>query len=102
MLNEFIAYGAEGGAVTSRLMAVLPMYAVLGAFFYFVLIRPQRKKQKAHKEMLNSISEGDQCITAGGIIGEAVSINDEVVVLRVDKGVKLTFKRSSISSVKKK
>lgn len=102
MLNEFIAYGAEAGGAASGLLSMLPMLAIWAVVIYLMMIRPQRKKQKAHKNMLDSMKIGDKCETVGGIIGEVLSINDEVVVLKVDKGVKITFKRSSISSVEAK
>ena len=69
------------------------------AVFYFVLILPNKKKQKKQKEMLDSIKEGTEVITAGGIRGKVISVNGDYVDVRVDKGVKITFRKSAISTV---
>ena len=69
------------------------------AVFYFLLILPNKRKQKKQKQMLDSIKEGAHVITAGGIKGTVASVNDEYIELRVDKGVKITFRKSAISTV---
>lgn len=97
MLNNFIAYAADGANPNYTGMAVTVV--VWAAVFYFLLIRPNKKKQKAHQEMMASLHAGTSVITAGGIKGDVVSVNDEFVVVKVDKGVNLTFKKSSIASV---
>lgn len=69
------------------------------AVFYFLLIRPNKKKQKKQQEMLDSIKEGTEVLTIGGIKGTVVSVLGDYVEIRVDKGVKLTFRKSAISTV---
>ena len=84
-----------------------PMLIALFAIFYFFLIRPQQKKQKESKSMLESVTKGDQVVTIGGIVGTVVNIkekkdaktNDDIIVLKVSDTTKLELLRSSISRV---
>ncbi len=69
------------------------------AVFYFLLIQPNKKKQKKQQEMLDSIKEGTDVLTIGGIKGTVVSVLGDYVEIRVDKGVKLTFRKSAISTI---
>lgn len=75
------------------------MIAVWGLIIYLFMIVPNRKKAKKQKEMMDSLKEGTNVVTIGGIKGTIVSVNDEEVELRVDKGVKITFVKSAISRV---
>jgi len=65
--------------------------------FYFLLIRPQKKRQKQHQDMLNSIKRGDQVVTAGGIYGTVRDVKDDSFILEVSDGVKIRVLRSAIS-----
>lgn len=69
------------------------------AVFYFLLILPNKKKQKKQQEMLDSIKEGSEVVTIGGIKGTVVSVLGDYVEIRVDKGVKITFRKSAIATV---
>ncbi|MBL0387479.1 preprotein translocase subunit YajC [Tumebacillus sp. ITR2] len=69
--------------------------------FYFLLIRPQQKRQKDRLGMLNELKSGDKIVTIGGLHGTIDSIDDKTVVLKVSETTKLTFERSAISTVKK-
>lgn len=86
---------AAGGGLFSMIFPFILMIAV----FYFLLIRPQQKKQKARTAMLSALKKGDKIITIGGLHGTIVEITDDTVVLRVNDVTKLTFDRSSISHV---
>ena len=97
MFNNFVVYAAEAGK--ANYTGMIFTLAIWGAVFYFLLIRPNKKKQKEHQEMMNTLKEGVPVITAGGIKGEVATVTDEFVIIRVDKGVKLTVKKSSISSI---
>ncbi len=67
--------------------------------FYFLLIRPNKKRQKEQQNLLNSLKEGAEVITIGGIKGTIAFVGEDYVELRVDKGVKLTFRKSAIANV---
>ncbi|MEK8131519.1 preprotein translocase subunit YajC [Paenibacillus filicis] len=72
------------------------MFVVL----YFLLIRPQQKRQKTRNMMLGNLKKGDKIVTIGGLHGTILEINDDNVIVRVNDVTKLTFERSAINSVK--
>jgi preprotein translocase subunit YajC len=69
------------------------------AFLYFLLIRPQRAQQRKHAEMLGALKPGDEVLTAGGIYGEVVQLDEERVMLEVDEDVRIAVARRSIASI---
>jgi preprotein translocase subunit YajC len=75
------------------------MFGLMFAIFYFLLIRPQQKKQRQRAAMLNTLSKGDKVVTVGGLHGTIAEISDDTVVLKVNDVTKLTFDRSSINNV---
>ena len=87
--------GQQGGLV--GMMLPLAMFA---AIFYFMIIRPQKKKQKAHEEMLASISRGSTIITAGGFFGIVREVLDDSYIIELDEGVKARILKSSVSMKK--
>lgn len=84
---------------SSSLMTMLLPFVLMFVVFYFLLIRPQQKKQKARNMMLNQLKRGDKVTTIGGLHGTIMEITDDTVVLRVNDATKLTFDRSAISNV---
>jgi preprotein translocase subunit YajC len=91
---------ASGDEATagSSIMAFLPLVAIIG-IFYFLIIRPQSKKQKETQKMLAALKKGDKIVTIGGIHGVIQTIRENSVIVRVDESTKLEFSRSAISSV---
>jgi preprotein translocase subunit YajC len=85
----------QGG---SAFLQFLPFIAII-AIFYFLIIRPQNKKQKDTQRMLDALKKGDRVVTIGGIHGIIQTVRDHSVILKVDDNVKLEFNRSAISSV---
>ncbi|MGM0874396.1 MAG: preprotein translocase subunit YajC [Bacillota bacterium] len=79
---------------------VLPL-VLMFAIFYFLLIRPQQKQQKAVREMQNSLQKGEKIITIGGLHGILDSIDENKIVVKVGDGTRLTFDRKSIREVVK-
>ena len=88
-------FGQQGGLV--GMMLPLGMFA---AIFYFMIIRPQKKKQKAHEEMLASISRGSTIITAGGFFGIVREVLDDSYIIELDEGIKARILKSSVSMKK--
>ncbi|MBO9130478.1 preprotein translocase subunit YajC [Bacillus sp. 165] len=82
------------------LMNVLPLVAMF-AIFYFLLIRPQQRRQKEVVAMQNNLKKGDQVITIGGLHGIVDSVTDATVVVKAGNGSHLTFERNAIREVKK-
>ncbi len=69
-----------------------------GLIFYFFMWRPQAKRAKDHKALLAGLSKGDEVITAGGILGKVVRLNDDYVVLEVSGDTELTFQKTHVSA----
>jgi len=86
---------AEGG---NPIMSFLPLIAIIG-IFYFLILRPQSKKQKETQKMLSAVKKGDRVITVGGIHGVIYTVKESTVIIKVDENVKLEFNRTAISSV---
>lgn len=81
-------------------MALLPPMIMMFAIFYFILIRPQQKKQKETQRMLDDLKEGDQVVTLSGIHGSVKKIKDDVVMLQIADNVKIKINRTSIAALK--
>ena len=90
--------GGEGGAA-GGLGSLLPLI-IMFAIFYFLLIRPQQKRAKQHKELVNNLKQGDQVVSAGGIHGKIVSVDENAVTLEIATGVKIKMNRTAITDVK--
>lgn len=86
--------GAEGGG--TMVSFVLPMVFMV-VIFYFLLIRPQQKKAKEHKALLDNLKKGDRIITSGGIIGTIINIDDQIVNLEVADRVRIDLGRAYIA-----
>ena len=86
--------GSPGGS----LFSFLPLVAIV-AIFYFLILRPQNKKQKETKQMLSALKKGDRVITIGGIHGVIQTIRESTVIVRVDDNTKIEFNRAAIASV---
>ncbi len=81
-----MAPAGEGGGQQSP-FAFLIFMGLLFAIFYFILLRPQYKRQKEHRQLLENLKKGDKVITSGGIYGTIVAVSDQVVTLEIaDKG----------------
>ncbi|HLB25639.1 MAG TPA: preprotein translocase subunit YajC [Nitrospirota bacterium] len=86
--------GAAGGA-PSMFTQLFPLIAIF-AIFYFLLIRPQQKKAKEHRHMLDNLKKGDRVVTSGGIHGTIFSLTPEVVTLIIAENVKIKVGRGFI------
>ncbi|XID93631.1 preprotein translocase subunit YajC [Paenibacillaceae bacterium WGS1546] len=91
----WLAETPGGGGIWMTLLPFVLMFAI----FYFLLIRPQQKKQKQRGAMLNALKKGDKVVTIGGLHGTITEITDDTVVLKVNDVTKLTFDRSSVNNV---
>jgi preprotein translocase subunit YajC len=92
--------GGPGGGAQSALASIVPLILMF-AIFYFLLIRPQQKKAKEHKALLDALKKGDQVKTAGGIHGKVSAINDNVVTLEIASGVNVKIDKGFIASIQK-
>ena len=90
---------AGDDATSSLGTSIWPMLifiVVLFGLMYFVLIRPQRKRQRDHQDMLTELRKGTKVITAGGIYGQIESVSDDSFVLRIDSGATIRIAKSSV------
>ena len=79
-------------------MSFLPLILIF-VVFYFVLIRPQTKKQKEHQEMINALEVGNEVVTAGGILGKIQEMNENYVQLEISENITIKIQRQTISSL---
>ena len=82
----------------SSLMSMLPL-VLMFVVLYFVMIRPQMKKQKEHKSMIDSLAKGDEVATVGGVLGKVTKLGDSYMSLEVANGVELQVQRSAVVQV---
>lgn len=86
---------------TSALVQYLPIVVIIVAF-YFILIRPQQKRQKERNAMLKAIEAGDNVVTIGGIHGSVVEMDEKTITLRVSDNTRIKFERSAVNAVREK
>jgi preprotein translocase subunit YajC len=89
---------AAGGEMHSTLMNMLPILVMFGVL-YLVMIRPQMKKQKEHKSMIESIVKGDEVVTAGGFLGRVSKLGDAFISVELATGVEVQMQRSAVVQV---
>jgi preprotein translocase subunit YajC len=90
--------GAGGGGAGGMIQTFIPFILII-AIFYFLIIRPQNKKQKETQKMLSALKKGDKIITVGGVHGVISAVRDGSVVVKVDDNTKIEFSRSAIATV---
>lgn len=98
-MNFFIsdAYAQAAGGSES-LLSLAPLVLIF-VVFYFLLIRPQSKRQKEHKEMVENMSTGDEVTTAGGILGKVTEVKDNFVKIQVADNVVVTVQKHTVGAV---
>ena len=89
---------AAGGDMQSTLMSMLPLLLMF-VVLYFVMIRPQMKRQKEHKAMIEALAKGDEVITAGGLLGKVSKIGDTYIGVELADGVEVQMQRSAVVQV---
>ena len=89
---------AAGSDMFTSLSGMLPL-VLMFVVLYFVMIRPQMKRQKEHKAMLEALAKGDEIVTAGGVAGKIAKMGDSYISLEVAAGVEIQVQRSAIAQV---
>ncbi len=92
---------AQTAAPPATVSPVFNLVFIFGtiAIVYFIAIRPQRKRQKEHSELVASLAKGDEVVTNSGILGKIVGLSDNYIVLNVSKNVDLKFQRFHVHAV---
>ena len=89
---------AAGGDFMSQISGMLPLVLMFVAL-YFIMIRPQMKRQTEHRAMIEALAKGDEVVTAGGLLGRVVDLNEQFLFVEVASGVKLQLQRQAITQV---
>jgi len=92
------AMAQTGAAGSGGIVTFLPMIALF-VIFYFLLIRPQQKRQKEHKNMVADLAKGDEIVTMGGILGKIVAVSENFVTVEVAAGTELKIQRVAIQAM---
>jgi len=88
---------ATGGG--NQMITMIVTFGLIIVIFYFLIIRPQRKKQKDTQSMLSTLRKGDKIATAGGIRGVVTAVKESTVTVKVDDNTKIEFNKSAVSNV---
>ena len=88
---------------TPQVNPLINMFPLILIFviFYFLLIRPQKTKEKEHQKMLTNLNKNDEVVTSGGIHGTIVNVKEKTVILRIDDNVKMEIEKNAVAHVKK-
>ena len=92
----------QDGNATGSMLSTIIMFGAVFAIFYFMIIRPQNKKQKAMQKMIEAVKKGDRVITIGSIHGTVQSVKEKTVVIKVDDSSRIEFSKSAVASVDSK
>ena len=89
---------AQGAPQGDAFGFFLPMIVIFVAF-YFLLIRPQQKRQKAHSALVGALSTGDEVVTAGGVLGKVTAVSEHYAAVKIADGVEIKVQKSTVSAV---
>jgi preprotein translocase subunit YajC len=89
---------AAGGDMQSSLMSMLPL-VLMFVVLYFVMIRPQMKKQKEHRAMIDALAKGDEVVTAGGLLGKVTKLGEGYIGVEIANSVEIQLQRSAVVQV---
>ena len=92
------AWAQAGGDAGGGLFSLLPL-VVIFILFYFLLIRPQQKRAKQHKEMVTALKKGEEIVTNGGLLGKVADLDDNFITLEIASGLNAKVQRQSVAQV---
>ena len=97
-ISDALAQGEPAAAAGDPFLALLPL-VLFAVVFYFLLIRPQAKRQKEHRKMVESLTKGDEIVTMGGIAGRITDLGDNFALVEIADGVAVKIRRVAVESV---
>jgi preprotein translocase subunit YajC len=89
----------QGGSQEGGLISTLVMFALIIGIFYFMILRPQQKRQKERQKLLEALKKGDKVVTAGGMHGTIAGLDDKTALIQVADNLKIKFERSAVTTV---
>lgn len=98
--NAYAMAGGGGQQAGGSGMEGIFMLLIMFAIFYLLLIRPQQKRAKQHKELIENLKPGDQVVTAGGLHGKVIAVQDTLATVEIATGVRVKLNRASIVGTK--
>lgn len=98
LISDAMAEAPAAAGQSDPILGFLPLIVIF-IIFYFLLIRPQSKRAKEHKNMVSALAKGDEVVTSGGILGRITSLDDNFVTLEISTGVEVNIQRSAIGSL---
>ncbi|MGH8295900.1 MAG: preprotein translocase subunit YajC [Steroidobacteraceae bacterium] len=103
-MNSLIppALAAQGASASAGSHSQIPFILLMVAIFvmfYFVLFRPQQKKQKEHQSLVSKLATGDEVITTGGLLGKIIGVGDSFVTLEIADGVRIKVQKTQVSAL---
>lgn len=100
LVNFFIddAWAQGGSGQSGSLLGFLPLIVIF-VLFYFLLIRPQSKKQKEHRAMVDALSSGDEVITGGGVLGKVTDVGEQFVTVEIANNVQVKVQKHTVAAV---
>ncbi|HAD49673.1 MAG: preprotein translocase subunit YajC [Idiomarina sp.] len=95
------AYAQDAGAAQGGGMELIFMLVMFGLIFYFLIYRPQAKRVKQHKELVSSLSKGDEVLTQGGMVGRITKVSDDkdFIVIALTEEMEVTVQKAAVTSV---
>lgn len=97
LISDAMAEGAQ--AAPGGGYEIFIMIGIFFAIMYFMIIRPQQKRQKEHQKLIGSLSKGDEVVTSGGMMGKILKVGDNSIQVEISEGVAIKLQKNSISSV---
>ncbi len=95
----YASTGAGSAGAAGFFMQIFPLLMIF-VIFYFLMIRPQQRRMKAHRAMVDAVKKNDTAITAGGLIGKVIKVDDNEVELEIAPGVKVKVIKSTLSDIR--
>ena len=91
-------YAASQGGAPDPFMSFLPIMLIFGVF-YFLMIRPQMKQNKAHKQMVEALAVGEEVITNGGLLGKVTNVGEQFLSVKIAEGVEIKVQRHHVAKI---
>lgn len=98
MIESFLFFAQSKQPQGSMLIQFVP-FILIFVLFWFLIIRPQRKREREHQSMLNSLQTGDRVVTSSGMFGDVAEVTPQTVVIEIAPKVKVTMQRQAISTI---
>ncbi|MCU7923560.1 MAG: preprotein translocase subunit YajC [Candidatus Thiodiazotropha sp. (ex Dulcina madagascariensis)] len=97
-ISEALAEAPEAAGQTDAITGLLPL-VIFGAVLYFLMIRPQVKRQKEHKKMVEALGKGDEIITSGGVAGKITDMGENFILVEISDGTEVKMRRQAVDTV---